>query len=169
VNACKSTSELFNRLKESPMKRIVPALAMFAMAAAAAAADVGVSVTVNQPGLYGRIDIGNLPPPQVIFAQPMLVQPVVPGVPAPEPIYLHVPPGHEKHWRKHCAKYHACDRPVYFVHEDWYRDVYVPRHRDERREEGRRGEGRRDEGRHEGRRDGEGDRGEGRGRGRHDD
>jgi hypothetical protein len=43
-----------------------------------------------------------------------------------QPIYLHVPPGHEKKWSKHCSKYNACNRPVYFVHDKWYNDVYVP-------------------------------------------
>ena len=37
-------------------------------------ADVGVSVNVGQPGFYGRIDIGNAPPPRVIYAQPVIVQ-----------------------------------------------------------------------------------------------
>jgi len=46
-------------------------------------------------------------------------------------MYLHVPPGHEKKWRKHCAKYNACGRPVYFVRHDWYNNVYVPRHREQ--------------------------------------
>ena len=27
-----------------------------------------------------------------------------------------------RHWRKHCARYDACGRPVYFVQEDWYRN-----------------------------------------------
>ena len=45
------------------------------------------------------------------------------------PIYLHVPPGHEKHWSKHCARYNACGRPVYFVRDDWYNNEYVPRYR----------------------------------------
>lgn len=150
------------------MKRFIPTLALFAVTATASAADVGISVTVNQPGLYGRIDIGNLPPPQVIYTEPQLVMPVPRGLPPPEPIYLHVPPGYEKHWRKHCAKYHACDRPVYFVHEDWYRNVYAPRHREDRGDRGR-DEGRHDQGRHEGRRDEGGDRGEGRDRGRGND
>ncbi len=38
-------------------------------------------------------------------------------------------PGHEKHWRKHCAQYNACGRPVYFVRDDWYNNEYVPRYR----------------------------------------
>ncbi len=103
----------------------------FAFATASAvAADVGVSVSVGQPGFYGQIDIGNFPQPRVIYPQPVVIQPVPVAV-APEPIYLHVPPGHEKNWRKHCHQYDACNRPVYFVHEDWYSKVYVPRYREE--------------------------------------
>ncbi len=61
----------------------------------------------------------------VIYARPVLIQAVPTYVGGP--IYLHVPPGHEKHWSKHCAKYNACGRPVYFVREDWYNREYVPR------------------------------------------
>ena len=50
-----------------------------------------------------------------------------------QPIYLHVPPGHAKDWRKHCRKSNACGQPVYFVQEDWYNNVYVPRYRDRER------------------------------------
>ena len=59
-----------------------------------------------------------------------------------QPIYLRVPPGHEKHWGKHCARYGACGRPVHFVREDWYQTVYVPRYQhrdDDARDEGRNG------------------------------
>ena len=34
-----------------------------AFAAPTFAADVGVSITVGQPGFYGQLDIGNAPPP----------------------------------------------------------------------------------------------------------
>ena len=105
------------------MKRVL--CAVFAAAVAIPAlADVGVSVSVGQPGFYGRIDIGGLPPPRLLYAQPIVVQPVAPGVVMPAPIYLRVPPGHAKHWRKHCAKYNACGQPVYFVQESWGRDHY---------------------------------------------
>ena len=87
------------------------------------AADVGVSVHVGQPGFYGRIDIGNVPPPQVIYAQPIIIQRVAQP---PQPVYLRVPPGHAKKWSKHCHKYDACGYPVYFVKDDWYNNVYVP-------------------------------------------
>jgi fatty-acyl-CoA synthase len=57
------------------------------------------------------------------MAQPVVVQG---GVAHGPPVYLHVPPGHAKHWPKHCAKYGACAQPVYFVQDGWYNDVYVP-------------------------------------------
>jgi len=31
------------------------------------AADVGVSISVGQPGFYGQIDIGDFPQPQLIY------------------------------------------------------------------------------------------------------
>ena len=36
---------------------------LFTAPGVATAADVGVSVTVGQPGFYGRIDVGNVPQP----------------------------------------------------------------------------------------------------------
>ena len=89
-----------------------------------AGTDVGVSIGINQPGLYGRIDIGS------VSAQPVLVypRPVVivasPVAAVQRPIYLHVPPGHAKDWRKHCNYYGACGQPVYFVQEGWYQQYY---------------------------------------------
>ncbi|MBK7614290.1 MAG: hypothetical protein KA375_02880 [Vitreoscilla sp.] len=97
------------------------ALTLVFSAGAAQATDVGVSISVNQPGMYGRIDIGQFPQPAVMVAQPVWVQraPVYAG-PPPEPMYLRVPPGHRKNWRRHCGRYNACGAPVYFVREDWY-------------------------------------------------
>ena len=111
------------------MKRLLIVAALTAATTSALAADVGVSVQVGQPGFYGRIDIGNLPPPLLVYPEPVIIQPVPTGV-VRQPIYLHVPPGHAKDWRKHCRKYNACGQPVYFVREDWYNDVYVPRYRE---------------------------------------
>lgn len=109
------------------MKHHLLAAAMVVTATGPAlAADVGVSVSIGEPGFYGRIDIGNVPQPRLIFAEPIVVRQV--NV-THQPIYLHVPPGHEKNWRKHCHQYDACGRPVYFVRNDWYNDVYVPHHR----------------------------------------
>ena len=90
----------------------------------ALAADVGVSVSVAQPGFYGRVDIGSFPHPEVIYTRPVVVHPAPVGV-LYQPVYMHVPPGHAKHWSKHCSKYNACGHPVYFVKDRWYNDVYV--------------------------------------------
>jgi len=111
------------------MKKIL-GIAILAACIAPALADVGVSITVGQPGFYGQIDIGRVPQPQVVYAQPVVVQ-RPPQYVAVEPIYLHVPPGHERHWHKHCAEYNACGRPVYFVRDDWYNNEYVRHYRDE--------------------------------------
>jgi len=83
------------------------------------AADVGVSLPVSQPGVYGRIDIGQFPQPQVVMAQPVIIH--QPRVARPmQPVYLWVPPGHQKKWSKHCREYNACGVPVYFVDDGWY-------------------------------------------------
>jgi hypothetical protein len=109
------------------MKRFLFTVVIILFAVSAQAADVGVSVSVGQPGFYGRIDIGNFPKPELIYARPVVVHSAPVGV-IHQPIYMHVPPGHEKKWSKHCNKYNACGRPVYFVRDSWYNDVYVPHH-----------------------------------------
>ena len=97
--------------------------ALVSLAGAVAAADVGVSVQISQPGVYGRVDIGRFPQPEVIVAQPVVVArpPVVVAQPV-QPVYLWVPQGHRKHWDKHCHDYNACGVPVYFVRHDWYQN-----------------------------------------------
>lgn len=114
------------------MKRslLVAATCLATMSATAVmAADVGVSVTIGQPGFYGHIDIGDFPAPALIYPQPVVIQPVPMGV-SVAPMYLRVPPGHRKHWNKHCGEYNACGRPVYFVQDSWYNNVYAPRYRE---------------------------------------
>jgi hypothetical protein len=120
------------------MKRFaVAALIAATSSMAFAATDVGVSVSVGQPGFYGRIDIGNAPPPVLMYPQPVVIQPVRVVQPVPvQPLYLHVPPGHAKDWKKHCGKYDACARPVYFVKDDWYNNVYVPHYEQEHKGKG---------------------------------
>jgi len=119
------------------LKAILAAALMFS-AMPAFAGDVSVSIGVNQPGFYGQITLGDYPRPAVIYAQPMIIE-RVPGYVEAEPLYLHVPPGHEKHWRQHCGEYHACGRRVFFVQDQWYRNDYVRRseRRDDRHDERR--------------------------------
>ncbi|CAN5834639.1 hypothetical protein BH11PSE12_BH11PSE12_00530 [soil metagenome] len=130
------------------MKKVILAVSLalasiaVSIPASAYTTDVGVSINFAQPGMYGRIDIGNVPGPQLIYSQPVIIMAPARGV-IREPLYLYVPPGHQKKWSKHCAAYNACGQPVYFVQEGWYRNVYVPRYREY--------EGRRD--RHEGKDD----------------
>lgn len=90
------------------------------------AADVGVSISVSQPGVYGRIDIGRFPAPELMVAQPVWVQRPRVVVAQPEPVYLWVPPGHQKNWAKHCYRYNACGVPVYFVKDSWYHAHVAP-------------------------------------------
>jgi len=110
---------------------------------ASASAQVGVSINIGEPGFYGRIDLGNVAPPPVVYAQPVIVQRPPRYVEA-APIYLRVPPGHQKHWEKHCMEYNACGQRVLFVKEDWYTNEYAPRYR---QEHGRRDYDDRDHGR----------------------
>jgi uncharacterized protein YcfJ len=108
------------------MKRIVVAVTAFCVSGGLAAADIAVSVATSGPAYYGRLEVGNLPPPQLVYAQPILVEPTAT---ARQPIYLHVPPGHAKHWAQHCHRYNACAQPVYFVQDTWFNGVYVPHYR----------------------------------------
>jgi hypothetical protein len=115
------------------MKRILYAAALATITASAFAADVGVSITIGQPGYYGRLDIDGYPPPQVIYREPRVIYR---SAMQHQPIYLHVAPGHQKNWRKHCREYNACGERVYFVRGDWYEHEYIPhyqkRHHDRR-------------------------------------
>jgi hypothetical protein len=115
------------------MKRIRIALLAATSCALLAPLVRAQSISVNAmisgqiaPGVYGQVTLGGGPPPPVVYAQPVIVQPapVVVGAAPLEPIYLHVPPGHAKHWKEHCHEYHACNRPVYFVKSAEYEPGY---------------------------------------------
>ena len=106
--------------------RLFVAAMLFAAALGANAAP-NVNVIVGgeiSPGVYGRVEIGNAAPPPVYYPQPVVIVRPPRAVVVEEPIYLHVPPGHAKHWSKHCRKYDACGRPVYFVRSAEYEPGY---------------------------------------------
>jgi len=113
------------------------ALAVSAVTSVFAGPDVGVSIGINQPGAYGRIDIGNYPQPALVYAQPVVITPT-PVVMYQRPIYLYVPVGYQQDWGRYCGRYSACGQPVYFVQEQWVRERYRHEHegRDERRSRG---------------------------------
>lgn len=98
-----------------------------ASSTAASAADVNISLHGQVvPGLYGHVRVGE-PQRTVIYQEPVRVyhQPVyhhptteVRYYPAPvyvQPIIIHAPKKHRRHWKKHCHAYHACGRQVQFV------------------------------------------------------
>lgn len=110
------------------LKLFVIGLTACALSPAFGQTSVGVSIGINQPGVYGRIDIGDFPRPRFVYPQPVVIvqSPVAVHL---RPIYLYVPPGHQKKWAKHCKHYNACGQPVYFVPEDWVRERYEAHHR----------------------------------------
>src|SRR5271169_6605564 len=54
---------------------LAAALGLAAVGGTAMAGDVVVSISVGQPGFFGQINIGNIPQAQVVYAQPVVVQP----------------------------------------------------------------------------------------------
>ncbi len=94
------------------------------------ASDIDISISIGQPDFYGRIDTGDYPQPRVIYYRPVLIEQVTER----PPIYMRVPPGHAKHWAKHCREYNACGERVYFVQDDWYTQEYAPRYREQHRD-----------------------------------
>ncbi len=108
------------------LKPMLATVLLIGAALPAMAADVGVSVNIGQPGFYGRIDIGDYPQPRIIYREPVIIERhhVV-----EQPYYVRVPPGHRKNWKRYCGRYDACGRPVYFVDNRWYNEVYVPQYR----------------------------------------
>lgn len=108
------------------MKPLTSLIAMVLTTGPVFAGDIGLSVEYGEPGFYGRLDIGSAPRPVLINPEPIIV---IPAERIGPPIYMRVPPGHAKRWKDHCAAYGACGRPVYFVRDGWYNDVYVPHYR----------------------------------------
>jgi hypothetical protein len=128
--------------------------ALSALAAQPAMAQ-NISLSINQPGVYGRVDIGE-PVPQRAWVNPRPV--IITQAPVAyerQPIYLYVPPQHSNDWGRYCGRYGACAQPVVFVQDSWVRD----RHAQYRDERGGREHDRRDFGHSRGRghdRDGDG-------------
>ena len=131
------------------------ALVLAIGAVSTATAQTSVSIGINQPGVYGRINIGNVPPPALYRAEPIIIAPPRVVVER-QPVYLYVPPTHEQNWRRYCGQYNACGQPVYFVRDEWVRERYERehpgwnrgRHRGWDKHDGRRDDDRGDDDRH---------------------
>ena len=102
-------------------------LAAGAVVSANAQPTVGVSIGINQPGVYGRINIGDVPQPALVLPQPVIITPA-PRYVERRPIYLYVPPVHQGDWGRYCGRYAACGQPVYFVRDQWVRERYEREH-----------------------------------------
>lgn len=126
------------------MKTLICAASLLVLTSVAMASDAGVSINVGQPGFYGQIDIGDFPRPRVVYAQPVIIERQERYVDQ-QPIYLRVPPGHRRHWSKHCREYNACGQRVYFVQDNWYNNEYAPRYREQHGDGDRRDDDRHDE------------------------
>jgi len=116
-------------------KMAVAAFVVATIAPVAEAADKDAIVTINgpvTPGIYGRVAMASTATaaattvkPPLVYSQAMLVDaPSATG--AVEPVYLHVPPDHAKNWKKYCAKYDACNKPVFFIKSAEYEPGYQP-------------------------------------------
>jgi hypothetical protein len=64
------------------------------------------------PGVYGQINVGNAPPPPVIYPQPTVGGSAVYGAP---PMYVYAPIEETQNWGYFCGKYRACGMPVFFI------------------------------------------------------
>jgi hypothetical protein len=97
---------------------------------AQAALAASVSISVHQPGVYGRITLGG-PVPQVgwVAPQPVIVRPPPVAV-VRAPIYLYVPTAHSANWARYCGRYEACGQPVIFVKDGWVREQHAAYFRD---------------------------------------
>ena len=105
-------------------------IGLTAVTGASAATSVSVSIDgLVSPGVYGRINIGNAPPPVLVYQQPVVIYQTIRPVQA-SPIYLHVPPGQSRDWARYCRQYNACGQPVYFVRSAEYEPGYRNKHED---------------------------------------
>jgi hypothetical protein len=149
-------------MKKTMIFLLLGALGALGAGAAFAQPSIGVSIGIQQPGIYGRINIGDIPRPALVLPQPVIIAPPRIVVER-QPIYLYVPVEHQQNWRYHCGRYSACGQPVYFVQETWVRERYEHEHPGWERGRGHKWD--KHEGKHEGK---HGDKHEGKHKGKHD-
>ena len=116
------------------MKRLLFAAALAATTVPALANDVGVSISIGQPSIYGRIDLGGYPQPQIIDPQPRVMFRAAMSRP---PTYMHVPPA----LRKTGARTAVLTTPVEngsIFQNNWYERNYVSRYQAQNRDDQRR-------------------------------
>lgn len=106
-------------------------IAALGICAAQLAVAADISIGINQPGIYGRVTIGEPIPQQAwVYQQPVVIAPMQYNVQR-QPIYLYVPAAHSSNWGRYCSRYNACAQPVVFVQDRWVRErhaQYVQQH-----------------------------------------
>lgn len=93
------------------MKRLllISAVSFVALSSAPAMArDVGVSISIGQPGFYGNVDIGRYPDERVVYARPVVTY--VPAV-SYQPVYAY------PRYGRYCAPRYR--RHEYYEHHGW--------------------------------------------------
>lgn len=103
-------------------KRLIGA----ALALASLGATAQVTVTIGQPGFYGRVDMGSYAPAPQVYGPPVLASGRYDNG---APVYLRAPLSHRRNWSRYCQRYGACGQRVLFVRDDWYVNSYAPRYR----------------------------------------
>lgn len=101
--------------------QVLGGLLLAAAGAAEAQQHAYVNVTAGgplRPGVYGRIEVRNAPPPPLLSPRPVVASRQLGSPPRVEPVYLYVPAGQVRRWSRYCGRYDACERPVYFVRMD---------------------------------------------------
>jgi hypothetical protein len=89
------------------------------------ASATAIAQTQTDTGIYGQLDLKGLPKPEVIQAKAVKANSSLMNA-FSRTIYIHVRPGDEEHWARHCKQYDACGSPVLFVTENWFVNVYLP-------------------------------------------
>ena len=97
-------------------------VAALSACAAQSALAQNISLSINQPGVYGRVNIGEPIPQRAWVNQRPIVIRQTPVVYERQPIYLYVPTTHSNNWGRYCDRYNACAQPVVFVQDNWVRD-----------------------------------------------
>lgn len=125
VRVFNNESQIMNTATFSFFARALGAAALSVCAMQAATAATSVAISINQPGVYGRVTLGEpLPRSAYVNAAPVIItQPAYAY--QREPIYLYVPTSHSSNWGRYCGRYGACSQPVVFVQDRWVRDRYT--------------------------------------------
>lgn len=82
----------------------------------------GAALAGSPQERFGVIDIEGHPHPQFIHDDARRGNPAAKGG---APVFLHVPREHSRHWPRFCRLYAACERPAFFVSEEWYYGIFL--------------------------------------------